>query len=145
MSLDPIVSNPNLYRVVFENERVRVLEYADIPGEKSTPHVHPDSVMVTLSSFRRRLASGGRERDLELPSGVAVWLPSQSHTGENIGDTETHTILVELKEPQPNPPGHPSGVADAAGAAGTGAKEAAGAEEGSGFRDLNDTQPLGPD
>jgi len=27
VSLDPCVTNPDHYRVVFENERVRVLEY----------------------------------------------------------------------------------------------------------------------
>ena len=56
--LDPTVSNGDLYRVVFENDRVRVLEYLDGPGDRTTPHAHPDSVMVTLSSFRRRLHAG---------------------------------------------------------------------------------------
>ena len=53
MSRDPTETNPDLYRVVFENERVRVLEYQDVPGDRTTPHVHPDSVMVTLSDFDR--------------------------------------------------------------------------------------------
>ena len=97
--LDPTVSNGALYRVVFENERVRVLEYRDQPGDVTTPHAHPDSVMVTLSSFRRRLHAGdGQTRDVELTSGLANWLPAQQHAGENIGDTETHVIFVELKE-----------------------------------------------
>jgi hypothetical protein len=127
MSLDPIASNPDLYHVVFENTRVRVLEYADKPGDKSTPHQHPDSVMVTLSSFSRRLAAGGREFETELPSGTAVWIPAQSHTGENIGNTDTRTILIELKEPDPNPAARQTGSRD---------HDAAG---------LNDTQPLGPE
>jgi beta-alanine degradation protein BauB len=29
---DPVVTDPDKYRVVFENERVRVLEYLDSPG-----------------------------------------------------------------------------------------------------------------
>jgi len=49
MSLDPVASNPEHYKVVFENERVRVLEYTDLPGDRTTPHQHPDSVMYTLS------------------------------------------------------------------------------------------------
>jgi hypothetical protein len=98
--LDPTRSNGHLYRVVFENERVRVLEYLDRPGDLTTPHAHPDSVMVTLSSFRRRLHAGdGQTRDVELASGLANWLPAQQHSGENIGDSETHVIFVELKEP----------------------------------------------
>jgi quercetin dioxygenase-like cupin family protein len=99
MSLDPAVTNPDHYKIVFENERVRVLEYSDKPGDRTTPHEHPDSVMYTLSSFRRRLINGDEERDVELAAGGAFWLPAQQHAGENIGDTETHTFFVELKEP----------------------------------------------
>jgi hypothetical protein len=87
--------------VVFENDRVRVLEYSDKPGEGTTPHVHPDSVMYTLSSFNRRLASGGREVDVEINAGSVRWLDAQEHSGLNIGDTDTHVIFVELKEANP--------------------------------------------
>lgn len=97
MSLDPTETDPDKYRVLFENERVRVLEYTDRPGDTTQPHAHPDSVMVTLSSFRRRLHHNGGSRDVELDAGLATWLPAQQHHGENIGDTETHTLFIELK------------------------------------------------
>jgi hypothetical protein len=99
MAGDPVETNPGLYHVVMENERVRVLEYQDRPGERTTPHRHPDSVMLTLSSFRRRLIAGDRSTDVELASGSTRWLAAQEHAGENIGETETHVIFVELKEP----------------------------------------------
>lgn len=83
---------------MFENDRVRVLEYTDRPGDVTTPHAHPDSVMHTLSAFRRRLHSGESTRDVELPAGMTGWLPAQQHHGENIGDTPTHVLFVELKE-----------------------------------------------
>ncbi len=98
MSLDPAITNPDHYEVVFENERVRVLEYKDEPGESTTPHQHPDSVMYTLSSFRRRLVSGEVLREVEMKAGMVGWLPAQQHHGENIGDTPTHVIFVELKD-----------------------------------------------
>jgi beta-alanine degradation protein BauB len=101
MSLDPVVTNPQHYTVVFENERVRVLEYTDAPGQRTTPHRHPDSVMYTLSSFRRRLHSGDQHRDVEMPAGFTGWLPAQEHAGENIGDTETRVLFVELKAGAP--------------------------------------------
>ncbi|MEV7457601.1 cupin domain-containing protein [Pseudarthrobacter oxydans] len=99
MALDPVETNPANYRIAFENERVRVLEYTDEPGHATSEHSHPDSVMVTLTSFRRRISSNGKSVDVELPAGVARWLPAQHHTGENTGDTETHTFFIELKEP----------------------------------------------
>jgi len=97
---DPIVNNAELYRVLFENERVRVLEYLDQPGDQTQPHSHPDSVMVTLSSFRRRLRSATNEVEVELPAFQARWLDAQEHSGTNIGLTPTHSIFVELKEPR---------------------------------------------
>lgn len=115
MNQDPVVKNPDLYRVVFENERVRVLEYLDRPGDKTVEHSHPDSVMVTLSSFRRRLSADGRQADVELPAGLARWLPAQSHSGENTGNSETHAIFVELKEPGPGQASAPGALGPTSG------------------------------
>jgi beta-alanine degradation protein BauB len=99
VSQDPIDTNPDQYRVIFENERVRVLEYHDTPGTRTQPHAHPDSVMYTLASFRRRLHAGGEQRDVELGEGEVRWVGAQEHAGENVGDTDSHAIFVELKEP----------------------------------------------
>jgi hypothetical protein len=97
---DPTQTDPDKYKVVFENDRVRVLEYRDEPGERTSPHDHPDSVMVTLSSFDRRLiGEGGESRDVTLERGMVRWLDAQTHSGENIGTTPTHVLFVELKEP----------------------------------------------
>lgn len=98
MGKDPVETNPTLYRVIMENERVRVLEYRDRPGDRTTPHEHPDSVMITLSAFRRRLTHGDREAEVELEAGVTRWLPAQEHAGENIGATDTRVLFVELKQ-----------------------------------------------
>ena len=98
---DPTCTDPDKYRTLFENELVRVLEYTDSPGATTQPHRHPDSVMVTLSSFRRRLRAGGEERDVAIEAGTTAWLAAQEHSGENIGETETLVIFVELKGGSP--------------------------------------------
>ena len=98
MELDPVATNPDHYRVIFENDVVRVLGYSDEPGARTTPHDHPDSVMVTLTGFSRRLSTDDDARDVQLPAGAALWLPSQRHWGENTGMTPTHVVLVELKQ-----------------------------------------------
>jgi quercetin dioxygenase-like cupin family protein len=98
---DPVSTNPEHYRVVLENDRVRVLEYQDSPGDSTSPHAHPDSVMITASSFQRRLQAGGREVDIELPAGAARWVGAQEHSGVNTGTGPTHVFFIELKEPAP--------------------------------------------
>ena len=96
--LDPTTTDPDKYSVVFENERVRVLEYRDEPGARTRPHDHPDSVMVTLSEFGRRLSTGEQTQEVTLGPGEVRWLAAQRHSGENIGQTPTHVIFVELKD-----------------------------------------------
>ena len=98
MTMDPVETNGDHYRVIFENDSVRVLAYSDAPGDKTTPHEHPNSVMYTLGPFRRRLSSGDQQRDVDMPGGVAVWLAAQEHSGENIGSTNTEVVFVELKD-----------------------------------------------
>jgi quercetin dioxygenase-like cupin family protein len=96
---DPTRTDPDKYKVIFENGRVRVLEYRDEPGESTSPHRHPDSVMYTLSSFDRKLvAESGEAREVTLEAGAARWLDAQVHSGENVGSTPTHVLFVELKD-----------------------------------------------
>ena len=115
MAADPTETDPDKYKVVFENDRVRVLEYRDRPGDRTSPHGHPDSVMLTLSTFERRLIHDGEHRDVKLDSGRVNWLAAQEHSGENIGSTETHVLFVELKEPPANAPARTAELGPASG------------------------------
>jgi hypothetical protein len=106
MAADPVCTDPEKYQVIFENDRVRVLEYRDRPGDKTRPHQHPDSVMYTLSGFQRRLRVGQGVRDVVMEPGHAHWLPAQTHAGENIGTTPTRVLFVELKDAGTTGPVH---------------------------------------
>jgi mannose-6-phosphate isomerase-like protein (cupin superfamily) len=94
---EPTLTDPDKYKTVFENDFVRVLEYRDRPGERTSPHHHPNSVMITLSGFDRRLIRGDESREVSLGAGEVQWLDAQTHSGENIGNTQTHVFFVELR------------------------------------------------
>ena len=97
-SRDPVVTDGDKYKVVLENDRVRVLEYRDTPGQRTSPHYHPDYVLCALSSFKRRfILSDGREAVREVQLGEIAFGKAQSHIGENVGTSNTHVIIVELK------------------------------------------------
>ena len=98
---DPTETDPDKYKVIFENESVRVLEYRDKPGEKTAPHYHPNYVLYALTPFRRTLTfpEEGKSGTRDVKAGDVVWGKAQSHIGENVGTTETHIIMVELKGP----------------------------------------------
>ncbi len=96
---DPTTTDPDKYKVIFENDRVRVLEYRDTPGQKTAAHHHPDFVLYALTSFRRNLTLPveGKTVTREVNAGQVLWSNDQIHIGENVGTTETHVIMVELK------------------------------------------------
>ncbi len=101
---DPIETDGDKYHVVLENDKVRVLEYSDKPGEKTHQHHHPDFILITQSAFKRRLTmADGTVMEREFKSGEVVWMKAQTHIGENIGDTETHVLLIEPKTAAPVP------------------------------------------
>ena len=96
--VDPVAMAPHVYKVVFENDKVRVLEATDKPGDKAEMHSHPDTLMYVLAPFKRKLTlANGRVVNVEQKSGDIRWMPAQSHSGENTGDTETRALFIEFK------------------------------------------------
>ncbi len=95
---DPTKTDGEKYKVRFENDRVRVLEYRDTPGEKTHQHDHPAFVLYAVSPFRRKLAlPDGKVLMREFKAGEVMWSDAQTHIGENVGDTPTHVIMIEMK------------------------------------------------
>jgi hypothetical protein len=95
---DPVVTDPDLYKVMFENDRVRVLEYKDKPGDKTNEHSHPAFVLYAVGPFERRIMlPDGKTLDRSFKGGDVMFSEAQTHMGENVGSTPTHVIMVELK------------------------------------------------
>ena len=99
---DPLATDGDKYKLRIENDRVRVLEYHDKPGEKTNMHEHPDFVLYALGSFKRRLTfPDGKTIVREFKAGDVIFMKGQTHIGENIGETDTNVVIVELKKPAP--------------------------------------------
>ena len=96
---DPIQTDGDKYKVKFENERVRVLEYMDMPGETTHEHHHPAFLLYALAPFKRKIGlPGGKVIMREFKAGEFMWSEAQTHTGENVGDTPTHVLMIEMKQ-----------------------------------------------
>lgn len=107
-SLDALVAAPGYHRLLFENERVRVLDVLIPPGETVPVHTHKWPGIVTVKSasdFIRRDGAGkiifdSRVAAAPQPEPEVIWLPPlPPHSVENIGNSEIHLFTVELKEP----------------------------------------------
>jgi beta-alanine degradation protein BauB len=95
---DPVHTDGDKYKVKIENDRVRVLEYRDRPGDKTHQHSHPAFVLVALSPFKRKIMlPDGKALMREFKPGDFFWSDAQTHIGENVGDTPTHVLMIEMK------------------------------------------------
>jgi hypothetical protein len=103
--LDALIAAPNHHKLVFENERMRVLDTRIPPGDIVPVHTHRwPGVYYTLqySPFLRRDGDGNLLFDSRTrpgPAPTANWLENlPPHSIENVGEVEVHLISVELKK-----------------------------------------------
>jgi len=77
---------PHVYKVVFENERARVLEVTMEPGSRAELHSHPDYFVYFLSGGKVKFTTAaGETQEIELPTGASMWREAEEHATENIG------------------------------------------------------------
>jgi quercetin dioxygenase-like cupin family protein len=98
MAGDPVTLAPHIFKVVVDNDRVRVLEVRAKPGDRSPVHAHPATVTVVMTDCRARSYSpAGDVSEVELHTGQAIYLDAFEHSDEIVGTTEAHLFMVELK------------------------------------------------
>jgi quercetin dioxygenase-like cupin family protein len=96
---DPTVVASEVYKLILENERVRVFEVRFKPGQKAEMHGHPDHVIYVLSDYTLNLMlPDGSSQEVPLKAGQAIFMGAGPHAAINIGQTEGHALVVELKE-----------------------------------------------
>lgn len=97
---DAVKLSPQYYKILFENDRVRVLEYHNEPGDKEPMHSHPRGVVYYLSGSKSKTTyPDGRFTEVEHKSGDIIWRDAVKHASENIGSTDAHILAIELKDP----------------------------------------------
>lgn len=96
---DAVETDADKYKILLENDSVRVLAYHDRPGEKTHQHRHPAFVLYAIAPFKRTITlPDGKVIVREFKAGEVIWSEAQTHTGENVGQTDTQVIIVELKQ-----------------------------------------------
>lgn len=101
MAQDAATSDPRSYRVVLENDRVRVLEYKSRPGLGvcgQGKHSHPAHVTVSLTGAKlKTTAADGKVTFDQIGPGFVFFAEAETHSAEIIGGSGTRTYMVELK------------------------------------------------
>lgn len=69
-----------------------------LPGAKEQMHSHPDGVAIILANATlKTTVPDGTSATRAVINGQVKWGPAVSHSIENVGTTEAHSLLVELK------------------------------------------------
>lgn len=100
---DPVKVAPTNYKVLVENERVRVLDVNVKAGETIPFHSHPDYAIYVVEGGTGRFfsAPGDTGVAVEMKAGTAMWHDAETHSVKNVGKTTVHVVVTELKEPKP--------------------------------------------
>jgi len=97
--LDVLKVIPENYKLIIDNQFVRVLEARIPPGTEEKPHRHLKGVSVCLTEYTlesRTLPDGAWVRN-ERKVGTTYWSDASLHQVRNVGTTMSHTIRIELK------------------------------------------------
>ena len=95
---DPVVVDPQHYKVQLENEKVRVLRIKYGPREKSEMHGHPALVGIMLTDCHIRFTyPDGKTEESTGKAGQVMNFPALEHNPENLSDRPFEAIAVELK------------------------------------------------
>jgi mannose-6-phosphate isomerase-like protein (cupin superfamily) len=89
---------PDVYKVIFENDRVRLLEARLQPGDTTAMHHHGDNLVYNLATGEVTFTDdAGKSMKASLATGEAMWFSAVDHSTHNTGSTEVHSLLFELK------------------------------------------------
>jgi quinol monooxygenase YgiN/quercetin dioxygenase-like cupin family protein len=95
---DPLSLYPENYKLMVENDRVRVLDFRLRKDATEDSHSHPAHVVYVVKGFKVRFTfPDGRTAIRETKAGDVLFSEAVTHATENIGGAEAHGILVELK------------------------------------------------
>jgi len=96
---DPAVINPNIVKVEFENDQLRILRVRYHPHERLEMHSHPAKAEVQMTDGSVRIFTpDGKSNDEPGKSGEFFWLEPTRHAVENLEDRELEIIEIEMKK-----------------------------------------------
>jgi quercetin dioxygenase-like cupin family protein len=102
VNLDGIEVSPKNFKILLENEFVRIVEYSLKPGEKDNWHTHPPKSGYVVSGGTLKIyPEKGEAFVSDEKVGNTFWSDYVGkHYDENIGNTTVTIVLTEIKSLQ---------------------------------------------
>jgi len=100
---DPARVMPRAYRVAFENDKVRVLDFVGRPGMGicgEGMHSHPAHLTIVMTDWQGIVSTPGTAaKPRQRKAGDVFWSEAETHRVENTGKANSRVLIVELKTP----------------------------------------------
>jgi beta-alanine degradation protein BauB len=94
---------PRAYRVAFENDQLRVLDFVGRPGMGicgEGMHSHPAHLTIVMTDFQGQVSTpGDPAKPRQRKAGDVFWAEAETHKLENTGKGTSRVLIVELKTP----------------------------------------------
>ena len=98
LAQDAVKAAPANFKVLLDNDQVRVLEFHAKPGEKIGMHSHPNYFVYSFTAGKFKYTyPDGKTEERESQADQVTWREAETHAGEYLGPGEAHSLLVELK------------------------------------------------
>src|SRR6266571_2551083 len=90
---DPAKQSPDKYKVIFNNDKVRVLDVRLKAGDKSPMHSHPNYLVYSFNNSTVKFTSkDGKSTKVKITAGQCQWRNAETHAVENTGKTYVHVL-----------------------------------------------------
>lgn len=94
---------PRAYRVAFENDQLRVLDFVGRPGMGicgEGMHSHPAHLTIVMTDWQGIASTPGEAgKPRQRKAGDVFWAEAETHKLENTGKANSRVLIVELKTP----------------------------------------------
>jgi hypothetical protein len=105
-SMDAVSAAPKNHKVLYEDDRVRILDVTVEPGEKENMHAHrwPSILIVDSPAKKKEYTSDGEVISTDKPPAetllpiIVRMGPAKPHAIENLDTNVLHLYRVELKK-----------------------------------------------
>ena len=102
LAQDAATVAPSIYKVLLDDERVRVLDVNFKPGASAGAHSHPESIIHVVKGGTIRFTTpDGKSEDRTFKPGETARVPGGIHSTKNVGKSALGGPVTELKEAAP--------------------------------------------
>jgi quercetin dioxygenase-like cupin family protein len=99
-AIEPGEGNPGVFKVLIENDTIRIVEVTSEPGKYDGWHSHPGGYSYAIQGGKLRVETpDGQTVEREIQTGDSWEVkPVARHRALNIGTTTVKILLVEFKK-----------------------------------------------